>query len=121
MKTVKKFTEESISKIRVNKANLDHISTTGVINGSLYIDLIQLSKQIAEFAQRWIPVEEELPTNESGLLLVKWLDKSGSVKYGLATYMNFFSLGLSKAPYMDFTIQGSCKREVTHWRPVELQ
>jgi hypothetical protein len=74
-----------------------------------------------EFAQRWISIEEETPDSGRGLLLVRWLDSKGVVKYGLATYINFFSIGLSKAKYLDFIIQGSCKREVTHWRPIEYK
>ncbi len=70
------------------------------------------------FAQRWYSIDDELPPNGSSELLVKWLDKNGDTKYGLASYINFFSLGLSKAKYMDFIIQGSCKRQVTHWRPI---
>jgi hypothetical protein len=74
-----------------------------------------------EFAQRWIPIEEELPKSGSDLLLVKWLDKKNNVKYGLAKYLDFHSIGLHKNKYLDFIIQGSCPREVTHWRPIELK
>lgn len=34
-----KSIDKIISEIKVNKANLDHISTTGIINGSLYMSL----------------------------------------------------------------------------------
>lgn len=83
--------------------------------------IIPIFKQGVEFAQRWISIEEELPKTGSDLLLVKWLGSKGIIKYGLATYVDFFSIGLSKKKYLDFIIQGSCKRGVTHWRPIELK
>ena len=37
-------------------------------------------KSGAKFAQRWIPVEEELPESSDKLLIVKWLSKNGEEK-----------------------------------------
>lgn len=55
-----------------------------------------------EFAQRWIPIEEQLPENDSRtLLLVK--HENGNIY--ITTYFNsrFFLA------------------DVTHWRPIELK
>ena len=84
-------------------------------------DKIVSFKAGVEFAQRWISVEEELPKSASELMLVKWLDSKGDVKYGLATYIDFYSIGLSKKKEFDFIIQGNCKRKVTHWRPITIE
>lgn len=110
MKTIEQASSENIKKIRVNSANLDHIKSTGRINGSLYIDLVNLSKSMVEFAQRWISVEEELPeTNEfeeSKICLIKNRHAIDIGRY----YSNKKRWFLSSSNF-----------EVTHWRYVEIQ
>jgi hypothetical protein len=124
MKTIEEAATESISKIRVNKANLDYISSTGRINGSLYVDLMALSKQMVEFAQRWIPVEEELPEvlpiskngviDNKDLLLLKFKPYE-SFEFGVLResknkkYWEIPDVG-------NFTVE-----DVTHWRQIELK
>ena len=64
-----------------------------------------------EFAQRWIPVEEELPDENEEFILVK--ERSGLVEVGLwQPWNNEFSVN----PH-------SCFREdkITHWRPIEYK
>ena len=55
----------------------------------------------AEFAQRWIPVEKELPKENCDRLLVK--TKAGRV------YLSYFNNG-----------KFSCSGNITHWRPIEI-
>lgn len=72
-------------------------------------------------AQRWIPVEEELPESSDRLLLVMYKDAKGNDKYGLAKYFDMTFLRKNKSKSLNFTIQGSCPRNVTHWRPINYE
>jgi hypothetical protein len=123
MKTVEQAAKENADKkypkIGLNEDWKDDGFDEGY-DAAMHNKSIEEFKAGVEFAQRWIPIEEELPKNSSNLLLVKWIDKSNKIKYGLATCIDFYSTGLSKEKYLDFTIQGSCKRKVTHWRQIEL-
>ena len=64
-----------------------------------------------EFAQRWIPVEEELPENQE-LVLVK-------------TNFNCFSTAYFHGKNSGFIIYGDDAYErfgiITHWRPIEIK
>lgn len=62
----------------------------------------------AEFAQRWIPVEEELPSNVSSIL-VRNSDFSPIRSTALYQDRKF---------YPDFLLTHD---QVTHWRPIELK
>lgn len=59
-----------------------------------------------EFAQRWIPVDEELPENDDRVL-IKW-DNGNCI-------VNSFDPFENKWQY-DFE-----KITITHWRPIELK
>lgn len=61
-------------------------------------------KKGVEFAQRWIPVEEELPTYLTHVLL-----KSANGKVQIGCFMD----GM-------FNIEYHNPNKVTHWRPIEL-
>ena len=84
--------------------------TKDTTNGMLYADSQDAFRAGAEFAQRWIPVEEELPeTNEfeeSKIIIIKG-------KYGI-DIGRYYSM--SKRFFL-----ASGNFEVTHWRYVELQ
>lgn len=68
-----------------------------------------------EFAQRWIPVKEELPENKlNEVYLVKFQLANKREGIGLAT---FFNIGIGDP----WTIKGSCSRDITHWRPIEIK
>jgi len=86
MKTILEAAEEFSSKElpRVSRELLFN----GFING-------------AEFAQRWIPIEKELPKENCDRLLVK--TKAGRV------YLSYFNNG-----------KFSCSGNITHWRPIEI-
>lgn len=61
-----------------------------------------------EFAQRWIPVEEELPP--LGVLLqVKGIAGKGSLEYDFAKFE--FRKGLCNSHLI----------KSTHWRPIEIK
>lgn len=72
-----------------------------------------------EFAQRWIPIEEEKPPLTRDCVLVKWVNAKGIETIGLASYLEF-SCNVKK-PHLNFTIKGSCKQMITHWRLIELK
>lgn len=59
----------------------------------------------AEFAQRWIPIEEELPSDLSDIL-VKSEDGSLTVGY---RFQDKWVLDIDINP------------KITHWRPIELK
>jgi len=63
-------------------------------------------KSGVEFAQRWIPVEEELP-EENEVVLYK---SNGNVNIGTVGYGRFSYLSKFVA------VTG-----ITHWRPIELK
>ena len=92
MKTILEAAEEFSSKElpRVSRELLFN----GFING-------------AEFAQRWIPVEEELPSNVSSIL-VRNSDFSPIRSTALYQDGKF---------YPDFLLTHD---QVTHWRPIEI-
>ena len=69
-------------------------------------------KDGAEFAQRWIHVEEELPNNKRNVL---YKDSDGK------EFLAFYIPELKK--WMKFRPIGSpieCNN-ITHWRPIELK
>jgi len=61
-----------------------------------------------EFAQRWIPVEEELP-EDGGIVLVR---STNPKKPSTA----FFTKGIFRCDFV-----GISHQQVTHWRPIELK
>ena len=61
-----------------------------------------------EFAQRWIPLEEELPTLNT-LLQVKGIREGGKIGYDFAKFE--FKKGLCAYHLI----------RATHWRPIELK
>lgn len=63
MKAIKEVAKEQILKIKLNEANVGHIlhGESKRINGSLFSDLLSFAEVLLTEAQRWIPVEEELP------------------------------------------------------------
>lgn len=63
-------------------------------------------KKGAEFAQRWIPVEEELP-EQGEEVLVK--DFGDCITVGYCSY-NFWNVDTDSVDYSN----------ITHWRPIEL-
>lgn len=62
-----------------------------------------------EFAQRWIPVEEELPDYDIPVLFVE-MNRTSNPYLGHRSKLidNFVSMALSY-------------KSVTHWRPIELK
>ncbi len=59
-------------------------------------------KRGAEFAQRWIPVEEELPENNEDVLVKT---KYRGIKMTMRSYNEWVYYG----------------KGITHWRPIELK
>ena len=77
-----------------------------------------------EFAQRWIPVEEELPKNANEIILKneKWITEynPNGTRMG---YMDNERKKLFYSAYWDEN--GQCysmsEEQPTHWRPIELK
>jgi hypothetical protein len=72
------------------------------------LDVTDFFRSGVEFAQRWIPVEEELPTEDTYVLTLS-NRHNGDVYYRVIWFRHgsFFS-----------TEQTS---NITHWRPIELK
>ena len=89
-------------------------------------ELLNAFKAGVEFAQQWKSVDDELPHSDGsdGAILIKYRTSRGKEKYGIATYFDVTSYvgddPISRA-MSGFTISGSCRQDVTHWRHVELK
>ena len=66
-----------------------------------------------EFAQRWIPVEEELP--EIGEKVITKMAKDKRTSYGIATRIR--EEWEIDVHWIDHTFS---HMNITHWRPIEL-
>jgi hypothetical protein len=70
----------------------------------------------AEFAQRWTPVEKELPPCSDIDILIKGIDDEGREGIVDIGYMH------ESVPRVEnFVSLGGVLREVTHWRYIELK
>ena len=67
-----------------------------------------------EFAQRWIPVEEELP--KIGEKVITKMTKDKRTSYGIATRIR--EEWEINAHWIDHTFSNM---NITHWRPIELK
>ena len=67
-----------------------------------------------EFAQRWIPVEEELPP--IGEKVITKMTKDKRTSYGIATRIR--EEWEINAHWIDHTFS---HMNITHWRPIELK
>ena len=67
-----------------------------------------------EFAQRWIPVEEELPP--IGEKVITKMAKDKRTSYGIATRIR--EEWEINAHWIDHTFSNMT---ITHWRPIELK
>lgn len=75
-----------------------------------------------EFAQRWIPVEEELPENYMDIHCLGNYTHTGKVIYKT----EYLEYGVSwRTKYLDhkfkWNIRCLHKKSITHWRPIERQ
>ena len=82
---------------------------TGIIEDTL-VDFIAG----AEFAQRWIPVEEELP--RIGEKVITKMNKDKRTSYGIATRIR--EEWEIDAHWIDHTFS---YMNITHWRPIDLK
>ena len=67
-----------------------------------------------DFAQRWIPVEEELP--EIGEKVITKMTKDKRTSYGIATRIR--EEWEINAHWIDHTFSNMT---ITHWRPIDLK
>ena len=67
-----------------------------------------------EFAQRWIPVEDELP--KIGEKVITKMTKDKRTSYGIATRIR--EEWEINAHWIDHTFSNMT---ITHWRPIELK
>ena len=77
-------------------------------------DFIDVFESGVEFAQRWIPVEEELP--EIGEKVITYMTKDKRTSYGIATRIR--EEWEINAHWIDHTFSNMT---ITHWRPIELK
>ena len=124
MKTIEeeakiKIDLEEIFGKHFNGMHYEDITKEGIIKFGL-----DLSKQLLEFAQRWIPVEEELPENANEIILKneKWITEynPNGTRMG---YMDNKRKKLFYSAYWDEN--GQCysmsEEQPTHWRPIDLK
>lgn len=67
-----------------------------------------------DFAQRWIPIEEELP--EIGEKVITKMTKDKRTSYGIATRIR--EEWEINSHWIDHTFSNMT---ITHWRPIELK
>ena len=77
-------------------------------------DCIEMFEAGVQFAQRWIPVEEELP--EIGEKVITKMTKDKRTSYGIATRIRE-EWGIN-SHWIDHTFSNMT---ITHWRPIELK
>ena len=77
-------------------------------------DCIEMFEAGVQFAQRWIPVEEELP--EIGEKVITKMTKDKRSSYGIATRIR--EEWEINAHWIDHTFSNM---NITHWRPIELK
>ena len=76
--------------------------------------MVDSFKSGAEFAQLWIPVEEELP--EIGEKVITKMTKDKRTSYGIATRIR--EEWEINAHWIDHTFS---HMNITHWRPIDLK
>ena len=77
-------------------------------------DFIDVFESGVEFAQRWIPVEDELP--KIGEKVITKMTKDKRTSYGIATRIR--EEWEINAHWIDHTFSNMT---ITHWRPIELK
>ena len=77
-------------------------------------DCIEMFEAGVQFAQRWIPVEEELP--EIGEKVITKMTKDKRTSYGIATRIR--EEWEINSHWIDHTFSNMT---ITHWRPIELK
>ena len=95
MKTIK----EAADSLEFNK---------GVIHSNPYLMVTQSFESGVEFAQRWIPIEEELPILHDDVILKC---KSGFWDKGFLIHQSGDNMFASSSGDLDI---------VTHWRPISF-
>ena len=123
MKAIKEVAKEQILKIKLNEANVGHIlhGESKRINGSLFSDLLSFAEVLLTEAQRWIPVEEELPEQFDNIIqhnLYEYVENPVVVKTSNGRFT------VSKRYRFDgglwyWSGSTSFSNSVTHWRPIE--
>lgn len=109
MKAIKEVAKEQILKIKLNEANVGHIlhGESKRINGSLFSDLLSFAEVLLTEAQRWIPVEEELPEESSMGFSDQVLTKN---KFG--------DLSLRRYDFEFNSFTGRGEPAIVSWRPI---
>jgi len=81
------------------------------------VDLTEQSILIEgiNIAQRWIPVEEELPEQGEVVLFKMTIDKFDNSSYVSTGHID------NKIPIIDFDGVDIERIDVTHWRPVDFK
>ncbi len=106
MKTIEEAAKEYAGISEYKHTNISHTYNK--------YDIAEAFERGVEFAQRWIPVEEELPEKDSDYpgcsveVLLKISD--GKVKFGYY----YFNQKRWCFDYLDI-------ENITHWRPIEIK
>lgn len=82
-------------------------------NRSKY-DISDAFKDGAEFAQRWIPIEEEKPEIDESVLMKNTFGCYGVGKWDGKNWVFYTIEGIAK-------LSNWISKECTHWRPIELK
>lgn len=99
--------------LTIEQAAIDYCSET---DGYKFIahSPFKSFKEGVQFAQRWIPVEEELP--EIGEKVITKMTKDKRTSYGIATRIR--EEWEINSHWIDHTFSNMT---ITHWRPIELK
>ena len=120
MKTIEEAAIEHMSKINLSQENKQYIC-----DGDFGISF----HEGVEFAQRWIPVEEELPEytdlKNHNPINVKFTTILGEERVCTATFEKVRRHLFENSPYDDawvvYPSGGMRLTTVTHWRPIEIK
>lgn len=93
MKKIKDAARNIFDRLSIAGYNEDEVVFTGAFKIGI------------EFAQRWIPIEEELPSEENEFLNVPVITITGYGNYRITNYDG---------------IKWSSDEIITFWRPIEL-
>ena len=98
----------------IEQAQEDYANNTFIEPDTYIGEIYNAFKAGVEFAQRWIPVEEELP--EIGEKVITKMAKDKRTSYGIATRIR--EEWEINAHWIDHTFSNM---NITHWRPIELK
>ena len=98
----------------IEQAQEDYVNNTFIEPDTYIGEIYNAFKSGVEFAQRWIPIEEDLP--EIGEMAITKMTKDKRTSYGIATRIR--EEWQINAHWIDHTFSNMT---ITHWRPIEYK